>query len=297
MSARLEARYAPRVERTRTAWKRSKCWLVGGYWAAQTLCVYFVTPLVLVSATNVSANTGDMGSVRWAEYVKTVTDREWLTLAAIIIGALTAAQLIFVFPVRRPAPARSRGTALGASLGLAGLGVGVLSGALVLAVACVVQVYELLGARPLVDTGAFDPGWIIVGWCLVSWAVATPLLIRFCRRGPREALLGRLSSRLFVGTVVEVTAIIPLDVMVRRRADCHCGSGTFIGLLMCASVGIFALGPAVFLPVLARRRRRWYEGKCEGCGYDMSPTPRAPCCPECGLGWRADSPEPHQAPA
>jgi rubrerythrin len=52
------------------------------------------------------------------------------------------------------------------------------------------------------------------------------------------------------------------------------------------SVGIVALGPAVLLPILSRRRKRWYAGRCDACGYDMTGTPSADRCPECGAGWR-----------
>ena len=29
---------------------------------------------------------------------------------------------------------------------------------------------------------------------------------------------------------------------------------------------MLVLGPAVFLPVVAKRRKRWYDGKCDACG-------------------------------
>lgn len=121
----------------------------------------------------------------------------------------------------------------------------------------------------------------------ITWPVATPLLIAFVRRGDRDSRLARVASMIFLGTVVETAAVIPLDVVVRKRSTCYCGEGTYWSLVLLGSVGLLALGPAVYLLPMARRRRRWLGGRCEVCGYDMKATPRAQRCPECGAGWRA----------
>jgi len=47
------------------------------------------------------------------------------------------------------------------------------------------------------------------------------------------------------------------------------------------------LGPAVLLPALGRRRKRYYQSNCPVCGYDMSGNAAAERCPECGSGWKA----------
>jgi hypothetical protein len=124
----------------------------------------------------------------------------------------------------------------------------------------------------------------------LSWAVATPLLLAFLRRRDHESGLARISSRLFLGSVIEAGAVIPLDVMVRRKASCYCGEGTLWALTMCWGVGTLVLGPAIWLIPLAGRRKRWYAGRCEACGYDMSGCLHAPSCPECGAGWRSVPP-------
>ncbi|MEM9372453.1 MAG: hypothetical protein AAGA55_02315 [Planctomycetota bacterium] len=51
-------------------------------------------------------------------------------------------------------------------------------------------------------------------------------------------------------------------------------------------IGFVGAGPAVLLPLFARRRRAWYRTHCHACGYDMRGDPE--CCPECGLAWGAD---------
>lgn len=99
--------------------------------------------------------------------------------------------------------------------------------------------------------------------------------------------MARVASVLFLGTAVETAAVLPLDVVVRRRSTCYCGESTFWSLVILGAVGFFALGPVLYLMPFQKRRRRWLGGRCEVCGYDMRSTPRAERCPECGSGWRA----------
>lgn len=122
---------------------------------------------------------------------------------------------------------------------------------------------------------------------LVAWAGATPVVYSFTRRRGAEDGLARLSSRLLLGTVVEAAAAIPLDVMIRKKTDCYCEEGTYWALSACWGVGAFALGPAIFLVPLSKRRKRWLWGRCEACGYDMTGCMSAERCPECGSGWKA----------
>lgn len=131
---------------------------------------------------------------------------------------------------------------------------------------------------------------LVLGAILVMWVFATPLLSAFLRRRPGEARLHLVAKRLFIGSVVETVSMIPLDVMVRRKSNCYCGEGTFWALLICSTVGLIALGPMIFLLPLGHRRRRLESGCCPLCGYDMTATPKAERCPECGAGWRPATP-------
>lgn len=131
---------------------------------------------------------------------------------------------------------------------------------------------------------------IVLTAIIVMWVFATPLLGAFLRRQPGETRLHLVAQRLFIGSVVETVSMIPLDVMVRRKSNCYCGEGTFFALLICSTVGLIALGPMIFVLPLGRRRRRLESGCCPLCGYDMSATPRAERCPECGAGWRPSRP-------
>lgn len=167
------------------------------------------------------------------------------------------------------------------SLTVAGLAIAVLVSALAFSV---MELYEQFAGG---DVAANTLAWIVLAPVLITWPVATPLLIAFVRGGDRGSRLARLASMLFLGTVVETLAVLPLDVVVRRRSTCYCGEGTFWSMVLLGSVGFFALGPALYFLPFQRRRRRWLEGRCEVCGYDMKATPKADRCPECGAGWRA----------
>lgn len=208
--------------------------------------------------------------------------------AHILVGAWTALiigmQVALLLPVRRPFAISEAGTSLKASLIAAALAIALLTCAGIWALIEGMKLWEDFVDLP----GA---GWIILGMIGFAWLLTTPLLLVFCRNAPRDSLIARLSTRLFLGTMIETAAIIPLDVMVRRRTDCYCGEATFLALTATGTVGLFAMGPAIFAPLLARRRKRWWASRCESCGYDMSGNLRADRCPECGAGWRADHSE------
>lgn len=218
-------------------------------------------------------------------------DSEYLTGIGIGVLVLTVAQALFLLPVRQPGMAGKRGKGVRTSLVVAGLVIGVLCIAVCMALVEFDQTVTETGvgevAANTLETAIPGPYWMSGVVPLVfGWAVATPLLIAFSGRGRRETVLARLANRLLIGTMVEVALLIPLDVMVRRSGSCYCLAGTYWGLTLCGFVGVFALGPAVFLPLLAKRRKRWYDGHCAVCRYDMTAMMDAARCPECGTGWR-----------
>lgn len=157
-----------------------------------------------------------------------------------------------------------------------------------LGVACIatlIDVVELISGSELPDLG-----WLIVMAVVpaTAWAIMTPLLLRFARRRPGESALSTIANRLFIGTLIEAVAVLPIHVMVRRKSSCYCAEGSFWSLIVLVGVGFLSFGPAIFLLPIGRRRQRLVEGRCPVCAYDLSGTPRIDRCPECGTGWRTD---------
>lgn len=209
-------------------------------------------------------------------------DKGWFgpALSLVYILFVLLLQGIFLLPVRKP------GIGAGHWSVKVSLAVGALAGATLftaLVFGIIISVFE----SPDLD----EPNeWYVVAAVLIlSWLIGTSLLWAFCKRGSRETILQRIAAGLFTGTIIESAAIIPLDVMWRRKDDCHCMAPSYIAIMVCMTVGVFALGPMILLPLIRRRRRRWYAGFCDVCGYDLRATPRAERCPECGTGWRGST--------
>jgi hypothetical protein len=66
------------------------------------------------------------------------------------------------------------------------------------------------------------------------------------------------------------------------RSGIAAGQGSLVMVLMpyWVLVGLLLIGPAVCVVRWASRRRRFGEGRCQRCGYDLRASPEQ--CPECG---------------
>ncbi len=249
------------------------------FWVVQALTAYVGCAFLWRSVENVNGPKGELvPAVAWSEFTSILTNREYVAWCVAFAAAVPVLQVLFVLPVRKPRVGASHGPAWlsagVAGLCIAGMGIAALWAAHAV---CYEYVFEIDLPSSRFLLGVFIS---------VSWLAGTALILAFCRGPSREDVLSRLAARIFLGTIVEIAAIIPLDALVRKRETCHCWAGTYFALLICGSVGAIIFGPAVFLPVLIRRRRRLYQGRCQVCGYDMSATPKADTCPECGSGWR-----------
>jgi len=222
----------------------------------------------------------------WHDVVFLLTEPDSIISLAVWTGLLIGAQVALLAPVRRPAPMRERGHNVWASIAVGGFLGSLLLTAMVFAALEWARVGNDSAWEALVDKNY--GGWALLAIVLLAWVLATPMLYVFSRKRRRETWLSRLSAGLFTGTIFETAAIIPLDIMVRKRSDCYCATGTFFSLSLCLSVGLAAFGPAVILPVVARRRKRWYESRCAYCGYEKTGLEKTDRCPECGTGWRDD---------
>lgn len=253
---------------------RLKRWLtILAFWLVQAVLIYTVFGVFLAEDEP-------------KDLFRILTDPEWIRYVGPVILSVMALQIIFLIPVNKPGVVKEHGRSIKFSLAITALAIAGLIGA---GVAAILSIPIAFGYEPLdynfsgIEINFFTVALIVTG---ISWLVFTPILFRFSRNGPCETFLGRIAARLFLGTIVETVAIIPLDVMVRRKTDCYCSEGTFYALLITGSIGFFALGPAIYLPMLSKRRKRYYACRCDVCGYDMTGCLNAHQCPECGSGWR-----------
>lgn len=277
---------------------------VCAFWALQSLAIAFVSVLWRVSSASVDGPKGRLfGVITLGDIWQVICSGPFWNDTLPVIFVMMLGQAMFLAPVASPRGRSERGMPLALSI----LGGGLMMAALIIGVLFLLHeiglsiVPEIARQIDLYRIQCLIP---FIAACALSWLIASVLVYRFCIRRLRagdthEDVLSRLAARLFLGTIIEVAAIIPLDVMVRRRVACYCWTSSYFALTICGAVGLVLLGPIVFLPILARRRKRWFQGKCDACGYDMTallasghPVDR---CPECGAGWKPRSVDPTPA--
>lgn len=276
----------------------SKSRLLATFWLAQALVLYTGGAAWQVLAETADPRGHEFGTLSPVRMGRMLTRPEYVLGCTLAIGILMLMQWLLLAPVRKPRARHEHGRPLWLSMTAAGAGVAALAAALLYAA---IEGAKRAGLGPPELPPEIGASWVpLAAWCLVCWAIATPLLVAFCRKRLRqgsrwEEVLGVVSARLFMGTIIEVAAIMPLDVLVRRRENCYCWAGTFIALTACGALGLALVGPVILLPALARRRKRWYGGHCDCCGYDMTgllSRSGIDRCPECGAGWKSERTEP-----
>jgi hypothetical protein len=220
-------------------------------------------------------------------------DSEWCWSVGIAILVILGSQVVFLLPfgVPRP-PLASRGRPLMQCLLIATFLAGLLTVGALLALGELLaslltwtfadNPWDELGPANMLDD---EWAWVLLaGIVCVTWLVWGIGLFIYTRERWLDSAFGRIVGVLFAGTMIEWLALIPIDIMVRRRSDCYCATGTFWSVLI-AGLGMFWLtGPAAFLLLTRGRRRAWRESRCHRCGYEKGPQPGL-TCPECGVGW------------
>lgn len=271
----------------------SKRRLIARFWVAQALFVVCFGPVWVMQGDSVGGPERFLGHWRW--------DRTWNLLArwdywgslALVIGAIMLLQAVLVWPVRRPRVWTRAGLPVWLSLGAASLMGTLVAAGLVLGLATLAQVNRDLGAGVDSDVARM----LFIAWCVGSYIVIGVLIFSFCSRRlrngePYERVLSQIAATIFTGTLIEAAAIMPIDILFRKREDCYCAAGTFWAYTLLLGAGLVVAGPAILLPIMLKRRKRWYAGRCGACGYDMSGQiasgREVERCPECGAGWRTD---------
>lgn len=268
------------------------------YWLAQTAVLCIAPAAWVAHVGRVDGPKGRaLGGFDGEDFTRAVNEGEYWVLVGVLSGAMIALQAVMLLPVRKPRARAERGWPLWLSAAVSAVGATALLAGLALLVISVGRLLELQAfLESLPPWWGEMIGWIVLGAVLASWTAWTVLIAAFMRRrlargDSHEGVLHRVSRLLLKGTAIEAIAVIPVDVMIRRKTDCYSTEGTAWTLTLCFSVGLLALGPAIVVPLLARRRKDFYAGKCELCLYDVreliASGREIDRCPECGGGWKA----------
>lgn len=240
-------------------------------------------------------------SVDEIEWVKAINPLAWieegfftnwegilcLPLPALLV---VGTQIIFLLPVfSKRLRVAGQGRSLKRTICAAGLVGGFLFTGLILSVPELFKVWEPVGEWITNESEILDGDitallavfWASIG---VGWLLWLPILFIFARRAGPRRFHERLVVVLLAGTVLETLVIVPIDVMVRRRTDCYCATGTFFALCISIWAWLWLTGPGIVLAITAKRRRLLAETHCVNCGYAKGPSP-GPGCPECGYAW------------
>lgn len=193
-------------------------------------------------------------------------------------------QGLFLLPIVRR-PTRGGRKSLLLSFVMVGVVAAGLATGLFLAIACGLKLLLTAGVESEFE---FDGLWQWMAWIAAplaaSWIFWTCMIWSFGKRERDPRKLQRLIGLLLGGTLIEIIIVLPLDIMVRRRTDCYCSTGTAHTLGFATWAALWLAGPGIVLAALSKRRRLWSESHCASCGYAKGPSPGA-CCPECGYEW------------
>lgn len=218
------------------------------------------------------------------------TNWDGILSLALPVLLVVATQIIFLLPVfSKRLGVASQGRSLKRTVCAAGLVGGFLFTGLILSLLELFKVWEPVGEWITNEseilggdiTALLAVFWVSIG---VGWLLWLPILFIFARRAGPRRFHERLIVVLLAGTVLETLVIVPIDVMVRRRTDCYCGTGTFFALCISIWAWLWLTGPGIVLAITAKRRRLLAETHCLNCGYAKGPSP-GPGCPECGYAW------------
>lgn len=208
---------------------------------------------------------------------------DWMITAAILVGT----QALFVLPLVRPPKTALYGKSLTLSFIFAALIASLCTTALAACMYSIVVTIFLDAPQHddvfgwMFGSDVNRSGWGLIGLLSLSWVVWSFFLLIYVRRGNKDArLLVRWTSWLFAGSLIEFLLSIPLTIMVSRRSDCYCETGSFIFLSFSLVAAIWLFGPFMVI-LLIWRKRPWCKDHCAKCGYPRQ-VRNAEVCSECG---------------
>jgi len=214
---------------------------------------------------------------------------EGIIVIAIAVSAVCVLQFLFLLPIIRPREKGGKGADWRIWVG-SGLG-GLFAGLFIFCALGLIQ--QLLWSVDVIpDRAADGKVWILVFsvamfmTLLISWIFFTIFIVSFMKKGNREGQLCKVAASLFLGSIVETLAAIPIAFLVNRKTSCVSETFTGASLFLTISIGTLLFGPVILLVVLARRSRARDRGICAACGTKIEKAHLNGPCPSCGVGWR-----------
>ncbi|MBC03282.1 MAG: hypothetical protein CMJ34_08275 [Phycisphaerae bacterium] len=274
--------------------------LLGFVWPqAGVLALAFVVgPLLLGVLEGIATiEDGDdlAGVIRnTGEYYRDVITFEWFSsgfwdgpwgLILAILGGWGLLQVVFLSPLIGPPRIDGEGRSMAPSVITAAIIA--TTGSAIAWVAIVEAVFALM----VEDSSGWNSSYDLVvynGWipAMAIWIIGGFVWYRGLRRAGAAhdpAGLDRLLRRLLAGTAIETALGTLAILMVRRRSDCICATGSFLSLAYSLFVLVWLCGPWTVLLTTRRERSRWARRACGHCGYVRRAGTKR--CSECGEAW------------
>jgi hypothetical protein len=192
--------------------------------------------------------------------------------SAVIVGT----QFIFILPIVKPPRLTIRGKPLLLSACMASFIAAVLTLGLVSLVYSIVMTLAL----DVPKEDEMQEGFFLI-FLGSSWIVWTICLLVFVNRKKRDpSSIVKCTSWLFAGSIIELLLSIPLAILVARRSNCYCSTGSFFSLSLSFLAALWLFGPFMVI-LLVWRRRPWTKDHCFNCGYPRKLADSS-VCSECG---------------
>ena len=278
--------------------------LVGLVSLVFTLAIGIAAVMLLFASIDFQGPPGSAWLALYIDRLGSILDqREFWILVAINLPIIAVSQFLFLLPVFRFNPELGGRKSLRLSMVVAGLGAAILTTGMLMALVSLGQLLtgtvdsfpltlfmdaELaMGGQDLwIDQENAMPTLVAGGVLIGTWVLWSILLIGFVKRRSLPDGIRRITGLLFAGTLLEILLVLPLDAMVRRKADCQCATGSFQALLAAAAAGTWLLGPGLLVLLMSRKPAYWGR-YCPGCGHAKGPRAAQPAqCPECGRAWQ-----------
>ncbi|MCH2133372.1 MAG: transposase [Phycisphaerales bacterium] len=277
--------------------------LIGVAWILLTITFGYCGVMLVMASIDFNGPPGSAWVATYIDRLASPLD-DWETWMLLGVNAviISVSQVLFLLPVFRFKPELGGRKSLRLSMVVAGLGAAILSTGLLMGLMSLGQLITgtvksfpqtlyldaqtAIMGQVLVSEKEALPTLIAAGVLVASWVLWSIVLVLFVKRKTVPEAIRRITGLLFAGTVLEILLVIPLDAMVRRRAECECATGSFQMLLGAVAAATWLLGPGLFALVVLRRPAYWGR-YCPGCGHAKGPRGKdAPTtCPECGRAW------------